>query len=75
MQSSRLDKYISSLLTSGLEGIIQKLLVENILHFQGALFMQKKNRILFITHYGELYGANRSLLDLVSPLKKNYNLT
>lgn len=31
-------------------------------------------KILYITHYGELYGANYSLLNLIIRLKKEYNI-
>lgn len=33
--------------------------------------MNKSVRILFITHYAELLGANRSLLAILSKLRNN----
>ena len=32
-------------------------------------------KIIYVTHYTELYGANKSLLEMVSNLKKIYNIT
>ena len=30
--------------------------------------------VLYITHYEGLYGANKSLLEIVKNMKQNYNL-
>lgn len=32
-------------------------------------------RVLYVTHYADMYGANLSMLDLILELKSNYNVT
>lgn len=36
--------------------------------------MQKRHKIIFINQSSELYGSDKTLLDLVVGLKTNYNI-
>lgn len=31
-------------------------------------------KVLYVTHYGNLYGANRSMLDMILELRSKYNI-
>lgn len=42
--------------------------------FHGSLNEKDSLKVLYVTHYGSLYGANRSMMDMILELRNKYNI-
>ncbi len=44
------------------------------MNFHGPINGKDSLKVLYVTHYGGLYGANRSMLDMILELRNKYNI-